>query len=389
MPIKLALIRQIYNPFGGAERFVQRALSALGAQGVGVALIARKWPRDVALGETRLVTCNPFYVGRLWRDAGFARRALALARDCGFDLVQSHERIPGCDIYRAGDGVHATWLELRRPTLTSAGRLGQLLNPWHRYVLATEAQMFRDPRLRAVICNSQMVRNDIEARFGVAGSKLRVIYSGIDLDRFHPSLRSAHRDSLRASLAVEPKTPLLLYVGSGFARKGVATLLDALALMQRKGVQLLVLGRDRHHRRFVARAARLGVAERVHFVGGVQDVRPYCGAADAFVLPTLYDPFPNAALEALACGLPIVTSRTCGAAELVTQGRNGFVCDALDAAALAYCLDDICMPGAADAMREAARASVAHLSANAMAAQLVDLYRELLPPLKKEPGDRL
>src|SRR6185369_6067516 len=81
-------------------------------------------------------------------------------------------------------------------------------------------------------------------------------------------------------------------------------------------------------------AATLGVADRVVFAGPQVDAKPFFGAADAFVLPTRYDPLPNAALEAMACGLPVVTSTKSGAAELVARHDAGFVCDARDVAAL-------------------------------------------------------
>lgn len=376
--MRLALIRQNYNPFGGAERFVESALPALRAHGMGVTLIARAWPQTGIRGDRELIRCDPFHIGRLWRDVSFARRAMSIVHNEQFDLVQSHERIAGCDVYRAGDGVHATWLEIRRRAQNPLERLGQSLHPWHRYVLRTEAKMFADPRLRAVVCNSEMVRMDIATRFDVADGKLHVIYSGVDLDRFHPRLRREHHASIRVDLGIESTAPLMLYVGSGFARKGVSTLLDAFARVPRKDLHLLVVGRDRLQRRFAARAARLGLANRVRFLGGKPDVRPYYGAADAFVLPTLYDPFPNAALEALACGLPVATSSTCGAAELIVGGCNGFVCEALDVDALAHNLERLCSPGVAASMRDAARASVADLSLEAMAARLVSLYGSLL-----------
>ena len=113
----------------------------------------------------------------------------------------------------------------------------------------------------------------------------------------------------------------------------------------------------------------------MRFLGAQTDVRPFYGAADVFALPTLYDPFPNAALEALACGLPMVTTTTCGAAELVTPA-NGAVIAAGDVAALAASLDLLC--ASAPAMRDAARASVAHLDQAQMAAQLMALYSRLL-----------
>ena len=114
--MKLAIVRQKYTPFGGAERFVERALVALKSKNVDVSIIAREWQGDAA-GDIQGVRVNPFYLGRTWRDAGFAHAVQRLIAAGRFDLVQSHERIPGCDIYRAGDGVHATWLEFRNKPL--------------------------------------------------------------------------------------------------------------------------------------------------------------------------------------------------------------------------------------------------------------------------------
>jgi UDP-glucose:(heptosyl)LPS alpha-1,3-glucosyltransferase len=122
---------------------------------------------------------------------------------------------------------------------------------------------------------------------------------------------------------------------------------------------------------------RLGVAGRVRFVGGVSDVRPFLAAADAFVLPTLYDPFPNAALEAMAAGLPVVTSTKCGAAEVVREGESGFVRDALDIGGLADCLDRL-DPATARRMGEAAREAVSPLTPEAMGREYLALYERLL-----------
>jgi UDP-glucose:(heptosyl)LPS alpha-1,3-glucosyltransferase len=111
------------------------------------------------------------------------------------------------------------------------------------------------------------------------------------------------------------------------------------------------------------------------FLGPQQDVRPFYGAADVFALPTIYDPLPNAALEALACGLPVLTTTTCGAAELLNS-QCGVVVEAGDPAAIAAGLDELC--ARAPAMRDAARASVTALDPAGMAAQLVALYSRLV-----------
>jgi UDP-glucose:(heptosyl)LPS alpha-1,3-glucosyltransferase len=361
--VKLAIVRQKYTAFGGAERFVERALVALRANGVDVSIIAREWQ-----GDQQGVRVDPFFLGRTWRDAGFARGVQRLMAQKRFDLVQSHERIPGCDIYRAGDGVHATWLELRNKPFDK-------LAPWHRYTLAAEAEMFRDPGLRAVICNSRMVKDDIARRFGVADERLQVIYNGVDLDAFHPRLREEHGFALRQKVGVGDTVPVMLFVGSGYERKGLPTLLHALSLMSRSDARLWVIGRDKHESLMRKLAQTLGVDERVLFLGAQADVKPFYGAADVFALPTLYDPFPNAALEALACGLPLVTTTTCGAAELITPA-NGSVIGAGNVTALAQSLDSLC--SRAPTMRDAARASVAHLDLAQMAAQLMALYSRLV-----------
>lgn len=362
--MKLALVRQKYTPFGGAERFVERALASLRDRGTDVTVIARRW---TGAGDGRFLRCDPFYLGRTWRDRSFCRGVQSIIAEGGFDLVQSHERIPGCHIFRAGDGVHATWLELR--SRARGGRWADALSPWHRYTLAAEAALFAHPDLRAVICNSQMVRDDIARRFGVAPEKLHVIHNGVDLEHFYPGLRDEHRAGVRKALDIPATAPLVLFVGSGFERKGVPTLLRALARMPVKDVHLLVVGHDRREAACRALAEELGLAARVRFLGGQPDVRPYYGAADLFCLPTLYDPMPNAALEALACGLPVVTSTTCGAAELIREGENGFVCDALDGETLADRLGRRTeLDGAA------ARAAVSGLSLSVMADRLVALY---------------
>jgi UDP-glucose:(heptosyl)LPS alpha-1,3-glucosyltransferase len=371
--MRIALIRARYNPYGGAERFMSRAIAALAARGESVTLIAREW--DEAATREAGVTlrrCDPFYIGNVWRDMSFARSASDIVAAEDFDLVQSHERIAGFDVYRAGDGVHAEWLAQRRRVLSRAGRLGLLFNPYHRYVLDAERRMFSDARLRAVVCNSNMVRDEIRAHFGVAADKLHVIYNGVDAGFFHPRVRAEHRAAVRARLAIPEESALFLLVGSGFERKGVPALLDA--LKQMPGARAIVVGADKHLARH-----RDGAPAGVTFLGGQKDVRPYYGAADALVLPTLYDPQPNAAIEALACGLPVITSTKCGAAELIEEGVSGFVRDAADVAGFAGAMRLASDPARNAAMREAARRAAEPLTLDRMATQLLALYRTLLP----------
>jgi UDP-glucose:(heptosyl)LPS alpha-1,3-glucosyltransferase len=380
--MKIAIIRQRYNPYGGAERFVERALGALAAEGAEVTLITRSWdgaPRE----DFRQIICNPlstgWLAGRAGRDKAFSscvQQAIAVE---GFDLVQSHERVPGCSIFRAGDGVHAAWLAHRERFLPPWRRLAQRLSPYHRYVLAAEEAMFAHPALRAVICNSHMVAEEITQYYGVDRSKLHVIYNGVDTDDFHPRLAGLYRAAVRARLGLAETTPLLLYVGSGYERKGVPQLLRAFVQAAQSGAHLVVIGADRKLAATRRLADRLGITANTHFLGPVKDVRPFYGAADAFVLPSLYDPCPNAALEAMACGLPILTGQACGAREWVVEGKNGLVVDPLSGSELAKALDELISLALQPAAHALARQRVEVLDLTTMSSHLLKLYRQLSP----------
>ena len=379
--IKIAVIRQRYNPYGGAERFVERALGALLREGAKVTLITRSWEGAPQEGFLQKI-CNPGYSrllgGRAARDRSFTACAQREIAEGGYDIVQAHERIPGCMIFRAGDGVHAAWLDHRARGQSASARMITRLSPFHRYILKQEAAMLASPALKAVICNSIMVREEMRHYYDVPESKLVVIENGVDLESFHPRLATEWRERQRQTLGIDGKTPVFLYVGSGFERKGVPQLLDAIARMKSQQAQLVVVGQDRHQAVFERLTRTRGLGKRVIFAGPQKDVRPYYGMADVFVLPTRYDPMPNAALEAMACGLPIITSTTCGIASRVITGENGFVCDALDVEQLASHLDLLASPGIAETMRGSAREAVIDLDLESMATKLINLYHSVL-----------
>jgi UDP-glucose:(heptosyl)LPS alpha-1,3-glucosyltransferase len=152
--IRVAVIRQRYNPYGGAERFVERALGALVREGAQVTLITRSWEGAAQDGFQQKI-CDPAYSrvfgGRIARDKGFADCAQQEMAAGGYDITQAHERIPGCMIFRAGDGVHAAWLEHRARGQSALARLATRLSPFHRFILQQEAAMLGSPALKAVI----------------------------------------------------------------------------------------------------------------------------------------------------------------------------------------------------------------------------------------------
>ncbi len=368
---RIAMIRQRFRFDGGGERIVSRMKSILENQGHDVTLITRKWQES----SDAVICCNPPKLTRVLRDSLFAKQALQASREHGFDLVQSHERIPGSMVYRAGDGVHASWLEQRSRTMSWLSRQSQRLSSYHRYVLHAEKELFEHPDLKAVICNSRMVQQEIAERFSIDASKLKLIYNGVDTDLFHPKLKE-HRVSLRKELNIPENASVYLFVGSGFQRKGVNRLLKA--LKEIAAGYAIIVGRDKSMKHSERLCQDWGIADRVRFVGVQKEVAPYYGAADAFVLPTLYDPFPNSIMEAMAAGLPVITSTKCGGAEFIQNSENGFICDALDHHSMVDAMNYVNSNEQARIMGENARKTIEPHTLLAMNDQLTSLYQNLL-----------
>lgn len=379
--MRIAIIRQQYTPYGGAERFVSNALSALNASSsdtVETTLICRRWQ---ALGDTpehfHTIRCDPSYFPKtsVRRDESFAEGVKEILKTHHFDLSQTHERIPGCDIFRAGDGVHATWLSIRNRIASPLKRFGMMLNPYHRYMLETEKELLTAPTLKAVICNSKMVRDDIQNRFNVPSEKLHIIYNGYDNAQFSPELVADFRDMMRRQLPLQPDTTVFLFVGSGFERKGLTQAINA--IKDHPKAILVVVGYDKKFE-WYRKMAQSVCPGRVIFVGPTTDVRPYYGAADVLLLPTLYDPFPNVVFEAMSCKLPVITTLQCGGQDMIANGVEGFICDCLDVPALSEAVNQLCNAEFRHKAAEAAYQRIAPYTMDKMAKQLSELYSTLL-----------
>lgn len=368
----IALIRQRYNPYGGAERFLSRALAALGTSDIKVTLVARDWEPIKGIDY---VCCNPFYLGRLWRDWSFSQKACKQINALKPDLVQSHERIACCDIYRAGDGVHSAWLEQKIRGQSWPTRIAVRFSLYHNYIKRAEKKLFESSRLRAVICNSNMVGTEILQHFRIDESKIHIIYNGVDTRLFHPDIKQQKND-LRKQWDLPSDANVFAFVGSGYERKGLQQLLIAFTGLT-ENCYLLVAGYDKCERFYQEEANRLGIKARVKFLGPQKDVLPCYAVADAFVFPTQYDPFPNVVLEAMACGLPVITSTKSGAAELIINHQNGFVCDAYDLSGLQSAMQILCDKDTAKNMGMYARVIAERHDLNTMVENLTTLYKKL------------
>ena len=365
--MKLALIRRQFSATGGAELYLQRLLAALAGRGHELHLFAESWEVQ-ALPESRQrlgvrqssaafdpagqkapedwrspkpggcsndpretlppgVTLHPIKISatRATRGLRFAEAVQGELTRERFDCVFSLERTLKQDVYRAGDGVHRVWLERRRQFAPWWKKPFTGLGAFHRNMLALEARTFDPQNTRRVIVNSEMVKREILDHFSFPAERIHLVRNGVDVARF----QTGRRAETRARFGVKDDEFLWLFAGSGWERKGLTFVLQAFENIRGAGFQpagrqdacptkikLLVAGKGRKP---------AGVPAGVIFSQPAGDLEHFYAAADLFVFPPIYEPSANVVFEALAAGLPVVTSASNGAAEVIRENVTGSV----------------------------------------------------------------
>ena len=333
-----------YTPYGGAEVFLSRFIDELVKNGHTCHLFAAKWDENTGVrGQGSWVRkAQPFVFHKVkafgpsfLRLLSFAANSYFAIRKANLDIVVSFERTLYQDIYRAGDGCHKEWLIQRRQVTSHKSQvtsqtillLKQFIvyfNPRHLAILYLEKKLFKSEKLKFVVANSNRGKEEIIRHYKLPEDNICVIYNGIDINEFDLGCRDKIRAAYREKLNIKDEIALL-FVGSGFERKGLGFLIEAIGILKRNGynkLKLIVAGKGRI-RKYKNAADRLGIGKDVIFTGPVKDVQGYYSAADIFILPSIYEPFSNACLEAMASGLPVVTSRINGVSEILTDGKDG------------------------------------------------------------------
>jgi UDP-glucose:(heptosyl)LPS alpha-1,3-glucosyltransferase len=232
------------------------------------------------------------------------------------DVLMSLERVWSCDVYRAGDGVHAAWLQRRARSASAWQRVKNALNRKHAAILRLEQGLFRDRCAGRVIANSRMVKHEITQIYGYPAELIEVVPNGVPIEQFQWDEEA--REASRRLLRLDGEDVAVLFVGSGWERKGLTYALQAIEKLDSRHLKFLVAGRG---------DMRRDGSSRAQFLGEVSDTAALYRASDIFVLPTLYDPFSNACLEALASGLPVITTTSNGFAEIIDDGVHGNTLD--------------------------------------------------------------
>ena len=295
----IGFVRRGYSS-GGAEAYLKRLAAGVAATGRRVALFtAGDWPAD----EWNF---GPIIRLKTKSAIAFADELEKISRD-NCDVLLSLERVWRCDVYRAGDGVHRAWLQRRAETGGLFQKFSRIFNRKHSAALDLEESLFANRRAGRVIANCRMVKDEIVSFHGYPRDWIDVVYNGVPLELFRDEgERAATRDEI-----------VVLFAGSGWERKGLRSAIDAVEARPGK-MKLVVAGRGDSGK---------FSSSRTQFLGVVRDMPSLYRAADIFLLPTIYDPFSNACLEALAAGLPVITTKANGFSEIIENGRHGTVID--------------------------------------------------------------
>ena len=247
-----------------------------------------------------------------------------------------------------------------------------LLRPQIGVDRTIQERQFRRGGFLRLIADTAQVRDDLSSDFGVAPDLIDVVHLPIDLG----PLKSARPSGIRASLAVPADVPLLLFVGNNFQRKGLDRVVEALADVPDSHL-VVVGGGDRPSIERLIRDD--SVARRVHFVGPVDEPERYYAEADLLVFPTRSDPWGIPLIEAMATGVPVITTSVAGASKAVAEAGAGIVLSGTETAELRDAIDALLRdPARRRAMGERGPQAAKQFGAKAHTVAVLDTYRKAL-----------
>ena len=397
----IALIRRHCSlKKAGAERYCVNLFRGLQKLGHRVTVIGEAIDEELR-NEVEFLPVTVNNLTSWTKNRSFAENCGRLVRSHPFDVVHGLSRVEGLDTFRLTDPMQTHWVKVwyRHPI----ARWFQQLNPRHRAIFDLERRLYQPSGVRRVIVQSKLDARLLTEYFGVDESRIRRIVNGVDTRIFNPGVRE-ERAIIRAELfsqfgsshfgldqdwkypTISPGSsshddaPLLVFAGMDFRRKGLDSLLLSMARLKDKDARLLVLGAG-DIAGYQRKAKRLGIGSRVLFAGRQLSIQRFYGAGDLFVLPTVYEPFPNVNLEAMACGTPVITTSTAGGADIIEPGRNGYVIpDAWSVEVLAEQIDyHLALPASAkQAMSEACWQIASQLRLEDNARQVAEVFEEVL-----------
>jgi len=327
--MKIALVCQNYTQKGGTERYVVNLSKGLLDRDNEVHVFAAKYnPED---NDPRIIFHKvPIIpIGRLLKILSFIYFSQRLLSKEMFDIICGFGHSLKQDIYRIS-GCHKVWEDklLRiysNPLLRLLKRISPIIFPSYFLSSLIEYYQCKTNGNRRIITVSNQTKNELIKRYKIDPKKIEVVYNGVDLEEFRIGKSDIRRRVIRNQYGLGKNDFVILFVANDFRRKGLEYLIRAIAELNQ--IKVLVVGKGRR-RYYQNLAHKLGVKDRIIFTGMInKDLPSYYVSADIFVFPTFYDPLANVCLEAMAMGLPIITTKSNGISELLTDGKQGFIID--------------------------------------------------------------
>jgi len=345
-PLRVALLKSSFHQKGGLEKYCFRTANALRERGHSVSILTSSPSSEEDHVIQICSRVKPSALQLIWFD-WHCRKYL---RQYPHDIVFGFDRhfLP-LTHYRAGNGCHAAYLERRRKGSSFLKALSFYCNPLHLLTLLSERWLFERHPPRAIICNSHLVQGELHRYYpDTPQERIHVVHNGVEWHDYEEPF------SRRQSSTV----PRILFIGHEWRRKGLELSLQALSRITSSEFRMVVVGKERDPSYFITLADRYGLSNRIEFIPTPQPAIPFYQSSDIALLPSLYDPFANATVEALAMGLYVITTTSNGGSEVVQEGVNGSVID-YDAGECArqllYAFNRIREKGSQDQIRHSVR----------------------------------
>ncbi|MCD6185289.1 MAG: glycosyltransferase family 4 protein [Deltaproteobacteria bacterium] len=322
--MKIALVIKDYSlKKGGLERYVVNLSKELEKMGHDVHVFAnfRDTPEYSGITFHHVPIIKFSFI---LKNFSFAVNSRHLLEDKDFDIINGFSRIYPLDVYRIGHKVRRHLLNVQYPNKFK--KFLKCFSIKHLTILYLEEQVFKQKNHKKIIANSELGKKHAIYYHAVPKNNIEVIYNGVDLNKFNPTVRSLYRDETRKKFGIKKNEIVLLFVGRNFKLKGVKTIIESISLLweKKEKIRVLIAGKG-NPSSFLKLAKKLNVENKIFFAGESNKIEKFYAAGDIFVFPTLYDPFANVCLEAMACGLPVITTKMNGASEIIKNGRNGYV----------------------------------------------------------------
>lgn len=339
--MKVAIIKSNYTPYGGAEKYTHALIKAFLKAGHEVHLITSRNSRwkealkekgEYLFGDNfKLRPVWQFRYNNLLKLVSFNNSVMSYLKKEKYDSILGMDNTEFQTHIRLGGGLHRAWLDRRSKYVSAFKRWTFKLNPFHRKVAEIQEKALLSPALKRIICNSHLVKGELEHYYPQVAHKAIVIHNGVEWQEFGDAFEEGllRKAQILKELGLPTGRFYFLFAGSGYERKGLHYAIRALKKLPEE-ICLIVVGKDRNEKKYRTLTERLFLGKRVFFMGPRKDMLRFYQVSDAFVLPTLYDPFSNATLEALAMGLFVVTSSANGAHEVIKRGAGSIIEDLSD-----------------------------------------------------------